>query len=76
MRKIAAIALLTFRSASRSRALAAAAAAIAALTLMLPLVINIDPAYHTVPLGLVVFQGQWTSNIPLIAAGAILVAYR
>ena len=42
MRKIAAIALLTFRSASRSRALAAAAAAIAALTLMLPLVIKGD----------------------------------
>ena len=39
---------------------------------MLPLVINIDPAYHTVPLGLVVFQGQWTSNIPLIAAGATI----
>ena len=37
-----------------------------------PLVINIDPAYHTVPLGLVVFQGQWTSNIPLIAAGATI----
>ena len=39
---------------------------------MLPLVINIYPAYHTVPLGLVVFQGQWTSNIPLIAAGATI----
>lgn len=39
---------------------------------MLPLVVNIDPAYHTVPLGLVVFQGQWTSNIPLIAAGATI----
>jgi raffinose/stachyose/melibiose transport system permease protein len=39
---------------------------------MLPLVINIDPAYHTVPLGLVTFQGQWTSNIPLIAAGATI----
>lgn len=39
---------------------------------MLPLVINIDPAYHTVPLGLVEFQGQWTSNIPLIAAGATI----
>lgn len=39
---------------------------------MLPLVINIDPRYHTVPLGLVVFQGQWTANIPLIAAGATI----
>ncbi len=39
---------------------------------MLPLVINIDPAYHTVPLGLVMFQGQWTANIPLIAAGATI----
>jgi raffinose/stachyose/melibiose transport system permease protein len=39
---------------------------------MLPLVINIDPAYHTIPLGLVEFQGQWTSNIPLIAAGATI----
>lgn len=40
---------------------------------MLPLVVNINPKYHTLPVGLMYFQDRWTSNIPLIAAGATII---
>lgn len=40
---------------------------------LLPLVVNIDPAYHTLPVGLLYFQQRWTSNIPIVAAGATII---
>lgn len=40
---------------------------------MLPLVVNIDPKYHTLPVGLMYFQDRWTSNIPVVAAGATII---
>ncbi|HWV23120.1 MAG TPA: carbohydrate ABC transporter permease [Thermomicrobiales bacterium] len=40
---------------------------------LLPLVVNIDPKYHTLPVGLLYFQQRWTSNIPVIAAGATII---
>jgi raffinose/stachyose/melibiose transport system permease protein len=40
---------------------------------LLPLVVNIDPDYHTLPVGLLYFQQRWTSNMPLIAAGATII---
>lgn len=40
---------------------------------LLPLVVNINPKYHTLPVGLMYFQDRWTSNIPLIAAGATII---
>lgn len=40
---------------------------------MLPLVVNINPKFHTLPVGLMYFQDRWTSNIPLIAAGATII---
>jgi raffinose/stachyose/melibiose transport system permease protein len=40
---------------------------------LLPLVVNIDPAYHTLPVGLLYFQQRWTSNIPVVAAGATII---
>ena len=40
---------------------------------LLPLVVNIDPAYHTLPVGILYFQQRWTSNMPLIAAGATII---
>lgn len=40
---------------------------------LLPLIVNIDPAYHTLPVGLLYFQQRWTSNLPLIAAGATII---
>lgn len=40
---------------------------------MLPLVVNINPRYHTLPVGLMYFQDRWTANIPLIAAGATII---
>lgn len=40
---------------------------------MLPLVVNINPDYHTLPVGLLYFQQRWTSNIPLVAAGATII---
>lgn len=40
---------------------------------LLPLVVNIDPKYHTLPVGLLYFQQRWTSNMPLIAAGATII---
>jgi len=40
---------------------------------LLPLVVNIDSDYHTLPVGLLYFQQRWTSNMPLIAAGATII---
>ncbi len=40
---------------------------------LLPLVVNIDPTYHTLPVGILYFQQRWTSNMPLIAAGATII---
>lgn len=40
---------------------------------LLPLVVNVDPSYQTLPVGLLFFQQQWTSNIPLTAAGATII---
>lgn len=40
---------------------------------LLPLVVNIDPKYHTLPVGLLYFQQRWTSNIPVVAAGATII---
>lgn len=40
---------------------------------LLPLVVNIDPKYHTLPVGLLYFQQRWTSNIPIVAAGATII---
>ncbi len=40
---------------------------------MLPLVVNIDPRYHTLPVGLMYFQDRWTANIPLIAAASTII---
>ena len=39
---------------------------------MLPLVVNINEKYHTLPVGLMYFQDRWTSNIPLIAAASTI----
>jgi raffinose/stachyose/melibiose transport system permease protein len=40
---------------------------------LLPLVVNIDPDYHTLPVGILYFQQRWTANLPLIAAGATII---
>jgi raffinose/stachyose/melibiose transport system permease protein len=40
---------------------------------LLPLVVNIDPNYHTLPVGILYFQQRWTANMPLIAAGATII---
>lgn len=40
---------------------------------MLPLVVNINPRYHTLPVGLMYFQDRWTANIPLIAAASTII---
>lgn len=40
---------------------------------LLPLVVNINPEYHTLPVGLLYFQQRWTSNIPMVAAGATII---
>lgn len=40
---------------------------------LLPLVVNIDPDYHTLPVGILYFQQRWTSNLPLVAAGATII---
>ena len=40
---------------------------------LLPLVVNVDPAYQTLPVGLLYFQQRWTSDIPVIAAGATII---
>jgi raffinose/stachyose/melibiose transport system permease protein len=40
---------------------------------LLPLVVNIDPNYQTLPVGLLYFQQRWTSDIPVIASGATII---
>ena len=40
---------------------------------LLPLVVNIDPKYHTLPVGILYFQQRWTSDIPVIAAGSTII---
>lgn len=40
---------------------------------LLPLVVNIDPSYQTLPVGLLYFQQRWTSDIPVTAAGATII---
>jgi raffinose/stachyose/melibiose transport system permease protein len=40
---------------------------------LLPLVVNIDPNYHTLPVGILYFQQRWTSDIPVIAAGSTII---
>ncbi|MEJ7837610.1 MAG: carbohydrate ABC transporter permease [Thermomicrobiales bacterium] len=40
---------------------------------LLPLVVNIDPQYHTLPVGILYFQQRWTSDIPVIAAGSTII---
>lgn len=40
---------------------------------LLPLVVNIDTDFHTLPVGLLFFQQRWTSNIPVIAAGSTII---
>lgn len=40
---------------------------------LLPLVVNIDPDYHTLPVGILYFQQRWSSNLPLVAAGATII---
>lgn len=40
---------------------------------LLPLVVNIDPKYQTLPVGLLFFQQRWTADIPVIAAGATII---
>lgn len=40
---------------------------------LLPLVVNIDPKYQTLPVGLLYFQQRWTANIPVVAAGATII---
>lgn len=40
---------------------------------LLPLVVNIDPAYQTLPVGLLYFQQSHMANIPVTAAGATII---
>lgn len=40
---------------------------------LLPLVVNINPDYHTLPVGILYFQQRWTSDIPVIAAGSTII---
>ncbi len=40
---------------------------------LLPLIVNIDPKYQTLPVGLLYFQQRWTSNVPVIAAGSTII---
>jgi raffinose/stachyose/melibiose transport system permease protein len=40
---------------------------------LLPLVVNIDPTFQTLPVGLLYFQQRWTSDIPVTAAGATII---
>lgn len=41
---------------------------------LLALVLVQDEALRTLPVGLAFFQGKYTANIPLLAAGALIVA--
>lgn len=40
---------------------------------LLPLVVSIEPRYQTLPVGLLNFQQQWTSDLPVIAAGSTII---
>ena len=40
---------------------------------LLPLVVSIQEEYWTLPVGLLNFQAQWTSNLPVIAAGSTII---
>ncbi len=40
---------------------------------LLPLVVSVEPEYQTLPVGLLNFQQQWTSNLPVIAAGSTII---
>jgi raffinose/stachyose/melibiose transport system permease protein len=40
---------------------------------LLPLVVSIQEEYWTLPVGLLNFQAQWTSNLPIIAAGSTII---
>jgi raffinose/stachyose/melibiose transport system permease protein len=40
---------------------------------LLPLVVSIQEEYWTLPVGLLNFQAQWTSNMPIIAAGSTII---
>ena len=42
---------------------------------LLPLVVSVQEEYWTLPVGLLNFQGQWTSNLPVIAAGATIIFF-
>jgi raffinose/stachyose/melibiose transport system permease protein len=41
---------------------------------LIPLVMVTDESLRTAPLGLAFFQGQYTSGLSLLAAGAVIVA--
>jgi len=41
---------------------------------LLALVLVQDEALRTLPVGLAFFQGKYSANIPLLAAGALIVA--
>ena len=40
---------------------------------LLPLVVSVQEEYWTLPVGLLNFQQQWTSNLPVIAAGSTII---
>jgi raffinose/stachyose/melibiose transport system permease protein len=40
---------------------------------LLPLIVAVDPEYQTLPVGILAFQQQWTSNVPVIAAGSTII---
>lgn len=41
---------------------------------LIPLVLVTDDSLRTLPVGLAFFQGRYTTNVPVLAAGAIVVA--
>jgi len=40
---------------------------------LLPLVVNVDEQYQTLPVGLLYFQQRYTANVPVLAAGATII---
>lgn len=40
---------------------------------LIPLILVNDDAYRTMPLGMLFFQGRYTTNTPVLTAGAVLV---
>jgi raffinose/stachyose/melibiose transport system permease protein len=40
---------------------------------LLPLIVSLNPKYQTLPVGILAFQQQWTSNVPVIAAGSTII---